>query len=87
MMSSIGGKRRPLQAVPIFDVAAHAGPLAAKDPLQHFALPERSGIFADMLGCLDGSSAGDTASPKLMVRAQVVLVGSMHIMAAAWWEA
>jgi hypothetical protein len=77
LMPSSGGKRRPLQAVPTFDVVAHTGgPLAAKDPLQHFALPERSGIFADMLSCLDGCSAGDTASPKLMVRSSHCAAGN-----------
>ena len=62
-----GGKRRPLQAVPTFDLVASAGAPATKDPLQHFPLPERSGLFADMLGSLEVNSEGDTASPKLMV--------------------
>ena len=67
LMHPFGGKKRPLQAVPSFHVVAGAGAPAAKDPLHHFTLPERSGLFADMLGSLEANSGGETASPKLMV--------------------
>jgi hypothetical protein len=49
---------------PTFDIVAAAGLPPSKDALQqHFPLPDRSGLFADMLGHVDFSSV----SPKLLV--------------------
>jgi hypothetical protein len=61
-------KARSLQGAPTFDVVATAGLQPGRDALQHFPLPDKSGLFADMLGHLDFNGSGGTLSPKLLVR-------------------
>lgn len=59
---------RSKQGPSTFDIVATAGlPLGKDDALQHFPLPDRSGLFADMLGHLDFSSSVSTVSPKFLV--------------------
>lgn len=61
-------KSRVMHGPPTFDILATAGLHPGTDALQHFPLPDKSGIFADMLGHLDFNASGGTLSPKLLVR-------------------
>ena len=65
-------KARSLHGPPTFDIVATAGLQSGRDALQHFPLPDKSGLFADMLGHLDFNGSGGTLSPKLLVRLSLV---------------
>lgn len=63
---------RAKQGPPTFDILATAGPpLGREDALHHFPLPDRSGLFADMLGHLDFNTTVSTVSPKFLVSSLV----------------
>ncbi|BDA44852.1 probable GATA transcription factor 12 at C-terminar half [Coccomyxa sp. Obi] len=59
-------KTRSLHGPPMFDIVASAGVHPGQSALQHFPLPDKSGLFADMLGHLDFNVSGGTLSPKLL---------------------
>lgn len=79
MLSCGTKKTRSLHGPPMFDIVASAGVHPGQSALQHFPLPDKSGLFADMLGHMDFNVSGGTLSPKLLVRQLLLLAGHKYL--------